>query len=267
MKSQAPEHASPSQIQRLVEIMARLRDKKHGCPWDIEQTFETILPYTLEEAYEVADAIQRQDMAALKEELGDLLLQVVFHSQMASETGTFHFEEVAEAMSDKMLRRHAHVFAGTDIKTAQQQTEAWEEHKKRERTEKQKTSTLDDVPHAFPALLRAQKLQKRAAKTGFDWPTAAPIFDKIEEEILEVHEALSMDSPDKIEEEIGDLLFAVVNLARHLNIDAESALRHANHKFENRFTQMEQLAKKNGQIFDALSLDEQELLWNTVKHA
>lgn len=267
MKSQAPERASKSHIQRLLEIMARLRDKNDGCPWDIEQTFETILPYTLEEAYEVADAIQRQDMAALKEELGDLLLQVVFHSQMAAEMGIFNFEEVAEAVSDKMLRRHPHVFAGTSIKTAEEQTEAWEQHKKRERAEKRKNSALDDIPHAFPALLRAQKLQKRAAKTGFDWPSANPIFDKIEEEILEVREAVTLESKQKTEEEIGDLLFAVVNLARHLDMDAEGALRQANAKFERRFTHMELLAKQDGKPFEDLSLDEQEILWNRVKHA
>ena len=248
MKSQAPDRNQASNIQRLLEIMARLRDKEHGCPWDVEQNFETIAPYTLEEAYEVADAIQRGDMAGLKEELGDLLLQVVFHSQMAAEAGHFTFEEVTEAIADKMIRRHPHVFSDLSIETAEQQTEAWEEYKKQERHEKQSVNTLDDIPQAFPSLLRAHKLQKRAAKTGFDWPDSAPIFDKLREEIREVQDAIQ-ESPKRLEEEIGDLLFTVVNLARQFDVNAEEALRHANYKFESRFTGMELLAKKNGQNF------------------
>lgn len=267
MKPQAQQHITTQHTHRLLEIMARLRDKETGCPWDVEQTFETIIPYTLEEAYEVADAIQRQDMPALKEELGDLLLQVVFHSQIASEAGLFSFEDVAGGISDKMIRRHPHVFADQVIHTAQEQTEAWESYKKQERSEKQKSGTLDDIPHGFPALLRSQKIQKRAAKTGFDWPEAAPIFDKIEEEIAEVQEAISLNSPENIQEEIGDLLFAVVNLARHVGVNAEEALRAANHKFEDRFSKMEALAAKQGKVFTSLTLDEQEVLWQQVKHA
>lgn len=266
MKPQAlPTETNENPLSRLLFIMARLRDKEHGCPWDVEQNFATIAPYTIEEAYEVADAIARGDLPALKEELGDLLLQVVFHSQMAKEEGAFTFGDVANAISEKMIRRHPHVFGDAKIETAAAQTEAWEQHKQKERSEKAKPSAMDDVPHAFPALLRAHKLQKRVAKLGFDWPEAAAVYDKIEEEIAEVKEAVAGNDPAHIEEELGDLLFAVVNLARHFNINSEDALRAANRKFESRFRQMERLANEQNTSLGAMTLGEMEMLWKKVK--
>ncbi|MEL6662449.1 MAG: nucleoside triphosphate pyrophosphohydrolase [Pseudomonadota bacterium] len=251
---------------RLLQIMAALRTPETGCPWDIEQDFETIAPYTIEEAYEVADAIQRRDLTGLKEELGDLLFQVAFHSQMAREAGEFDAAEVAAAISDKMVRRHPHVFEQADGRDADAQTLAWEDMKASERAKRAaNVSVLDDVALALPALMRAEKLQKRAARVGFDWTTPEPIFDKLEEEISEVKAAVASGDPDEIEDEVGDLLFVVANLARRLKVDPEVALRRANAKFERRFRAMEDLATNRGQRFAELDLEEQEALWQAVK--
>ncbi|MEO0983758.1 MAG: nucleoside triphosphate pyrophosphohydrolase [Pseudomonadota bacterium] len=249
----------------LVNIMRALRTPGSGCPWDLEQDFSTIAPYTIEEAYEVADAISRNDLAELRDELGDLLFQVVFHSQMAAEGGDFDAADVARAISDKMIRRHPHVFGAPDGRSAEGQTEAWEDMKAAERSAKRQTSALDGVALALPALLRAEKLQKRAARAGFDWTEAPQIFDKLDEEIGEVREAVDSGDADRIEDEIGDLLFVAANLSRRLKTEPEAALRRANAKFERRFRAMEALAAERGQDFAALSLDDQEALWRAVK--
>jgi ATP diphosphatase len=241
-------------IERLVAIMARLRDPVSGCEWDTVQTFATIAPYTIEEAYEVADAIERADMADLKDELGDLLLQVVFHARMAEEAGDFALNDVITAICDKMERRHPHIFGDA----AEGGHFLWEQIKAAERGGKGAQSSLDGVAIGLPALLRAEKLQKRAARTGFDWPDASGPRAKIDEELAEV-EAAASDA--EREEEVGDLLFAVVNWARKLNIDPEAALRAANAKFERRFKAMEAADEK----FSELSLDEQEALWQGAK--
>lgn len=252
---------------QLLDIMAQLRDKEHGCPWDLEQTYATILPYTLEEAYEVAEAIEKQDMEMLKAELGDLLFQVVFYCQMASEEGRFDFEEVAKLMVEKMIRRHPHVFAEADIKSAEAQTANWEAIKQEERKGKAQHSLMDDVPLAFPALLRAHKLQKRAATVGFDWPDAVPILAKIDEELAEVREAMASGDRNHIHEEIGDLLFVAVNLARKSGMRAEDALRGANAKFERRFRFIEQACEKEGIKPENKPLEELEELWVAAKRA
>jgi nucleoside triphosphate diphosphatase len=241
-----------SEIAPLLTLMARLRDPVNGCPWDVAQSFATIAPYTIEEAYEVADAIARGDMTALKDELGDLLFQSVFHARMAEEAGLFDFGDVVDAICAKMERRHPHVFGDAA-------TPDWEALKAEERATAPDASALGGVALGLPALLRAEKLQKRAARTGFDWPDPQGARDKIDEELLEVAEAKDADHR---EEEIGDLLFAVVNWARKLGIDPEAALRRANAKFESRFRGMEDLAKD---AFAGLSLDQKEALWEQVK--
>jgi ATP diphosphatase len=246
---------STANIGRLVSIMARLRDPERGCEWDTVQTFATIAPYTIEEAYEVADACERGDMAELKDELGDLLLQVVFHSRMAEEAGHFALQDVIDAISDKMERRHPHIFLGA----TEGGHHLWEQIKAEERGAKGHESALDGVALGLPALLRAEKLQKRAARAGFDWPDPAGARAKIDEELAEVETA---GSDLEREEEIGDLLFAVVNWARKLGIDAEAALRGANTKFERRFKAMEVEA---GDSFEALDLDAKEALWQRAK--
>lgn len=240
-------------IERLVAIMARLRDPERGCEWDRAQTFASIAPYTIEEAYEVADAVERRDWAELKDELGDLLLQVVFQSRIAEEAGLFTLVDVVAAISDKMERRHPHIFGGVA-------NPGWETIKARERAAKPDASAIAGVAVGLPALLRAEKLQRRAARTGFDWPNPAGPRAKIDEELAEVDTA----TPNTREEEIGDLLFSVVNWARHLGIDAETALRAANAKFERRFRAMEADA---GDAFAHLSLDEKEALWTKVKRS
>jgi ATP diphosphatase len=248
----SPNAAVP--LDRLVAIMARLRDKDHGCPWDIEQDFSTIAPYTIEEAYEVADAIARDDMAALKDELGDLLLQVVFHSRMAEEAGHFSVADVIASISDKMVRRHPHIFADQSVESWD-----WEAIKAEERSDGGAESAMDGVAVALPALMRAQKLQKRAARTGFDWPDVMGAVEKIGEEIEEL---LDAETEADRAEEAGDLLFAAVNMVRHMGVTAEDALRAANAKFERRFRMMEALA---GQGFADLSLDDKEALWQRAK--
>ncbi|WP_084399824.1 nucleoside triphosphate pyrophosphohydrolase [Henriciella aquimarina] len=261
--------SSPSEFERLKEIMAKLRDPDGGCPWDLEQDFASIAPYTIEEAYEVADAIERQDFGELRDELGDLLLQVVFHSQMASEAGHFSVEDVAHAINDKMVRRHPHVFGTPDGRSASGQTDAWEAIKAQERANKtgngESVSALDGVARALPALMRAEKLQKRAARTGFDWTNPADILEKLDEETGEVREAIDEGDIDAIEDEIGDLLFVVANLARRFKLDPEIALRKANAKFERRFRAMELLAASTGRVFSDLSLEDQNTLWGDVK--
>jgi MazG family protein len=253
-------------IAEMLEIMRRLRDPRRGCPWDREQNFRTIAPYTIEEAYEVAGAIEDEDWPALKDELGDLLLQVVFHAQMADEQGLFDFGDVARAIADKMLRRHPHVFAdASGIETASAQTAAWEDHKSRERAAKQQ-GLLDDVPIALPALLRALKLQQRAARVGFDWDSAPKVVEKIAEEAGEIAQARdSGASPEKLEDEIGDLLFAVANLARHLGVDPETALRSTNAKFIRRFSEIESALAAQGRSMSEASLAEMEALWQAAK--
>ena len=249
--------------------MARLRDPESGCPWDVEQTYETIAPYTIEEAYEVADAIQRGDLTDLKEELGDLLLQVVFHSRIAEEAGEFAFPDVVEAIVDKMVRRHPHVFGDDTMRDSAAQTRAWEAQKAEERAAKGKDdSLLDDVPAALPALLRAVKLQKRAARVGFDWPETRQVMDKIHEEMAELSEAvIELEDPAKIEEELGDLLFVYSNLARKLKVDPEHALRQANAKFERRFHYIERALADQDRTPDDATLDEMDALWNEAKKA
>ncbi len=259
-----------SEFERLKAIMAKLRDPDGGCPWDLEQSFETIAPYTIEEAYEVADAIERGDHQDLKEELGDLLLQVVFHSQIASEAGLFTVEDVAQAINNKMVRRHPHVFEAPDGRDSDGQTEAWEAIKARERAEKGDRadadhSALNGVAKALPALMRAEKLQKRAARTGFDWTEPTDILSKLDEEVGEVRQAIAGGEIDEIEDEIGDLLFVAANLARRFKLDPEIALRRANAKFERRFRAMEKLAATRGQTFTDLDLDQQDRLWKDVK--
>lgn len=248
-------------LERLLAIMARLRDPQHGCEWDCAQTFATIAPYTIEEAYEVADAIERKDLAALKDELGDLLLQVVFHSRIAEEAGHFAFADVAAAISAKMEARHPHIF-GNAADEGQSREARWEQLKADERSAKGAQSALDGVALALPALLRAEKLQKRAARVGFDWPDAQGPTDKVVEELAEL---ASAGTELERAEEAGDLLFATVNLVRAHGLSAEEALRAANLKFERRFTAMETLAAQRDQDFAALTLDEQEALWLDVK--
>ncbi len=264
----AEDPAAPA-MERLLSVMARLRNRDGGCPWDLEQNFGTIVPYTIEEAYEVADAIQREDLNDLREELGDLLFQVVFHSQMAEEEGAFRFEDVAAGMADKMVRRHPHVFGDADERDAASQTRAWEAQKAAERAEKLKDdpSVLANVPLALPALTRAEKLMKRAARVGFDWPTIEGVFAKIDEELAEAREAVDEGDPAHIAEEIGDLLSTVVNLARKLEVDPEAALRASNAKFERRFRSIEQRLSERGSSVEEADLDAMEALWLEAKLA
>lgn len=266
----ASQSVSTDTIERLLEIMARLRDPRGGCPWDVEQTFASIAPHTIEEAYEVADAISRGDLAGLKEELGDLLLQVVFHAQMAKEQGAFEFGDVVAAISDKLIRRHPHVFApdvAVRIDSSAAQTAAWEEHKAAERANAS-GGALHGIALALPALTRSVKLQARAARVGFDWPDAASALPKITEEADELaREVATGASRDRLKDEIGDLLFACVNVARKLKIDPEAALRGAGAKFERRFANIEALLAADGRTPDGVDLAELERLWVEVKAA
>ena len=277
---------SLEQVQRLLRIMVELRDKKSGCPWDVKQTMESLTRYTIEEAYEVADAIAQGDMADIKDELGDLLFQVVFYAQIAAEKDEFTFDDVAQSISEKLVRRHPHVFAKHSSSNNSPLNEnelnaQWEAIKAEEKRIKQQasettsnTSILDSVPKGMPALMYAQKLQKACAKVGFDWPDAAPVIDKVREEVEEIQQELDAKAQNKylnnqqaIEEEIGDALFAMVNLARHCKVDADSALRNASHKFAARFKGVEALAKQQQTQLNDLSLDEMEALWQQVKSA
>jgi ATP diphosphatase len=258
-------------LSRLLAVMAWLRDRQHGCPWDIDQTFRTIAPYTIEEAYEVADAIDRNDMTALKEELGDLLLQVVYHAQMASEARAFGFDDVAGTIADKMVDRHPHVFGDLKIADADAQTISWEARKAAERAKKngaaEPAGALDGVARALPALLRAEKIQKRAARVGFDWKSIGPVIDKIEEELGELQHELAAGQQDqaRVADELGDVLFAVANLARHCKVDPEAALRSTNDKFERRFRYVEQRLAEQGRKPADATLEEMEALWQEAK--
>lgn len=263
-----PIYEHPNGLSRLIEVMRRLRDPNTGCPWDIEQDFSTIAPYTIEEAYEVADAIDREDWPALEGELGDLLLQVVYHGQMGAEAGHFDVHSIACTVSDKMIERHPHVF-GSEArdKTAEEQTRDWETSKARERASKGVSGVLDDVALGMPALLRAVKLQKRAARVGFDWPDADHVLNKIEEESRELVEARETTDAAHIHEEFGDLLFVMANLARHLGVDPEHALRDANAKFTRRFKSIEHALAEKGLEPKDSTLEEMDALWDAAKLA
>ncbi len=275
-----------SDVQKLLDIMAKLRDPNGGCPWDVKQNFSSVAPYTIEEAYEVADAIDRNDMSDLKDELGDLLLQVVFHSRMAEEAGHFKFADVVDSICDKMIRRHLHVFdvqgcanatggtmpgaaAGATLKDAEEQTRLWERQKKREREEKngvKDDSVLSGISRGLPEWQRAVKLQKRAATVGFDWPDANPVFDKLHEEIEELREEFAKGiGHAELEDELGDVLFVAANLTRHGKVDFGAALRRANQKFERRFRRMEVLIHQQGKALVDLNLEQQNTLWNAAK--
>lgn len=247
--------------------MAALRDPDSGCPWDIEQDFDSIKPHTIEEAYEVADAIERKDMDDLRDELGDLLFQVVYYAQMASERGLFDFDAVVDQLNDKLVRRHPHVFGDEVIENSEQLTERWEQHKQAERDERAaNSSALDGVAASLPALLWSAKLQKRARRTGFDWPDVAPVFDKLDEELGELRAELNADAPAaRVEDEFGDVLFVLVNLGLHVGVNAEHSLRHANQKFISRFTAMERMMREDGTGFDALTLEQMEVYWQRAK--
>ena len=265
------------QLDDLLHLMARLRDPQYGCPWDLKQSYASIVPHTIEEAYEVADAIERGDFEHLPGELGDLLFQVVYYSQLAREEGRFEFAQVVDGITRKLLRRHPHVLVDGDLYGAPDAAklneaavkQRWEEIKAEERAEKaaapEQLSLLDDVPHALPSLSRAVKLQKRAAQVGFDWPEALPVVDKVREELDEVLEAMSENDPEAIAEELGDLLFVVGNLARHLKVDPEAALRAANAKFERRFRFIEQALREAGRAMENCALEELDALWGEAK--
>ena len=260
-----------SKIDELLAVMRQLRDPETGCPWDREQNYASIAPYTIEEAYEVSDAIERNDIGALKSELGDLLFQVVFHARMAEEDGDFDFEDVVEAIPEKMTRRHPHVFAGMSFEDAEAQTANWEAHKAEERRQKAESegrmvSILEDVPVNLPALLRAEKLTKRAARVGFDWPETNQVVAKIDEELEEVKAEIAAEAPlERLQDEIGDLLFTVANLARHFKIDPETALKDTNRKFVERFQYVEQSLHAAGERPEDSGLERMEALWQEAK--
>jgi len=261
---------SPRPIDDLLAVMARLRDPERGCAWDVEQTFETIAPYTVEEAYEVADAIERGNLDDLRDELGDLLLQVVFHARMAEEAGRFDFDDVARAIVTKLIRRHPHIFADEVQRTSAEQTEAWETIKAAERAAKatgRPAGVLDDVPAGLPALTRAVKLTRRAGRVGFDWPSAAEVLDKLREETAELEAEIAGGDMAAAREELGDLLFVCANLARKLDVDPEDALRSANAKFIRRFGAIEAALGEQGRGPQDASLEEMEALWTAAKQA
>ena len=268
MSDDALIHDPEGGLPRLLAIMARLRDPEGGCPWDLEQDFASIAPYSIEEAYEVADAIERSDWAALEGELGDLLLQVVYHAQMGAEAGHFDFASVTRSVADKMVARHPHVFGDEGRgKSAAQQTRDWEAQKAAERAAKAAGGVLDDVALALPALMRAVKLQNRAARVGFDWPHADEVLEKIAEELRELVEAREAQTQEEVAEEFGDLLFAIANLARHLQVDPESALRAANAKFTRRFRAIEAALAAQGRRPEQSTLAEMDALWDAAKRA
>jgi nucleoside triphosphate diphosphatase len=262
-----PAASAEAEIRRLLDIMAALRDAATGCPWDKEQTFDTIAPYTIEEAYEVADAIAQRDFAALPDELGDLLFQVVYHARLAEEGGHFGFADIAKSISDKMIRRHPHVFGDAAARDAAAQTEAWETQKSAERAARRQLGALAGVPIGLPALTRAVKLTNRAAGVGFDWVNAEQVLEKLDEEVQELRAELSGADPVRLTDEVGDLLFVLANLARKLNLDPETCLRHANEKFSRRFNAMEQGFEAQAQSLAEVSLDEMEAGWQQVKAA
>lgn len=252
-------------IDKLRDVMQKLRDPDGGCPWDLEQTSKSIISYTIEEAYEVEDALLRGDMKEFKEELGDLLLQVIFHSQMASEEGLFDFNDVAQAIVDKMIRRHPHVFEDKNINSPDHVRLLWEDQKDLEKKNKPRESILDEIPVNFPAITRAQKIQKKAARVGFEWSRPERVLDKFEEEIAEMREALAGGREDEIIDELGDLFFVLTNFGRKLGVNCEEALRHANDKFSRRFRGIEQSLKDQNKEFKDTTLDEMEELWAAEK--
>ena len=259
-------------IEKLIDIMRALRDPKSGCPWDLEQDFQSLIPYTLEEAYEVADAIERNNLNDIKSELGDLLFQIIFYSQLAEEQQAFCFDDIAKGISEKLIRRHPHVFADAKVKNAAAQTEEWEKIKQNERKEKAKKNSisqshLDDVSRTLPSLMRAEKLQKRAAREGFDWPMINGVIAKVYEELDEVQQELAAEvqEKEKLEDEMGDLFFSCINLSRHAGVDAEQCLRKANLKFERRFKELEKIAENKGLHVNEMNTDELEKLWIEVK--
>ena len=255
-----------SDIDALLQLMARLRDPQSGCPWDIEQSFDSIAPYTIEEAYEVADAIERQAYGELVDELGDLLFQVVFHAQIAREARLFDFDDVVRAIVDKMTRRHPHVFGDAVIGSAEDQTRAWEQLKAAERAEKAvHDSLLDAIPVGLPALTRAAKLQKRAARHGFDWPDITPVLGKVREELDELQAELAQGDRTRLQEELGDLLFSCVNLTRHLDLDPEHALRQSNEKFRRRFRMLEEHYRQQPGGLESASPEQMDDVWNHIK--
>ena len=254
-------------MQPLLDIMRQLRDPDTGCPWDLKQNFHTIVPFTIEETYELADAIAAEDFSQIRDELGDVLFQVVFYAQMASEESLFTFQDVVDGIADKLRRRHPHVFGATAGQgvSASEVKERWEQIKGEERQQKNQQGALDDVPKALPALSRSQKLQKRAARIGFDWSELGAVREKVDEELDELAEAVSEGDSAAIESEVGDIFLAMVNLARHLGVDAEAALRHANRRFEDRFRLMETAAKRDGSHLSEESLDRLEERWQAAK--
>lgn len=259
-------------IQQLIDIMQALREPETGCPWDLEQNFQSLIPYTLEEAYEVADAIERDNLADVKAELGDLLFQIVFYSQLGKEQAAFDFDDVAKSISEKLIRRHPHVFANDKVSSAEEQTKAWDTIKKQEReakadSDEMSLSILDDVSRTLPSLMRAEKLQKRAAAEGFDWTDVADVIDKVKEELIEVQQELEADiqEKEKLENEIGDLFFSCINLSRHVGVDAEQCIRKANLKFEQRFRALEKIAISKGLQIHQMQADKLAKLWNEVK--
>ena len=258
-----------AELRRLLDIMTALRDPATGCPWDRAQSFDTIAPYTIEEAYEVADAIARQDLTGLSGELGDLLFQVVYHARMAEEAGRFAFADVARAVSDKMIRRHPHVFAAAAAAAgdAATQKSTWEALKSDERAARAETGTLAGVPVGLPALTRAAKLTSRAARVGFDWPDAAAVLDKLDEEIAELKDELPGADPERLKDEVGDLFFVLANLARKLHLDPETCVRHANDKFARRFNAMEAHLAREGRDLNGETLDAMEAAWQAIKRA
>ena len=267
MSPHLPQNSQPRPIERLIAIMARLRDSDGGCAWDLEQSFATIAPYTVEEAYEVADAIERGDMGDLRDELGDLLFQVVFHARLAEEAGSFAFDDVVESINDKMIRRHPHIFGDVGERTSREQTVAWEVIKAQERAAKAKTGVLDDVPAGLPALTRAVKLTKRAARVGFDWPSTDEVLAKLHEELDELKVEIDAGDHDKARAELGDLLFVIANLARKLDVEPEDALRATNAKFIRRFHFIEAALARDGRTPDQSDLAEMDSLWDAAKAA
>jgi len=268
MSSTPPTQAAASaetELRRLLDIMVALRNPDRGCPWDRQQSFDTIAPYTVEEAYEVADAIARHDLASLPDELGDLLFQVVYHARMAEEAGLFGFADVARTIADKMVRRHPHVFGDAALRDPSMQTAAWEAQKSTEREARAENGTLAGVPDGLPALTRAAKLTARAARVGFDWPDARAVLDKLDEEIGELCAELPAANPMRLADEVGDLLFVLANLARKLDLDPEACLRQANLKFSARFNKMEQSAERQGKSLSEMPLEEMEENWQKAK--
>jgi ATP diphosphatase len=265
------EQMKKNALETLLAIMSRLRDPEYGCPWDMRQDFQSIVPYTIEETYELVDAIDERDFEQIREELGDVLFQVVFYAQLASEQNLFDFQDVLAGISAKLIRRHPHVFGDEEatfrsqILSETEVKENWEDFKQAERETKKRSGVLDDVPRALPSLSRAQKLQKRAARIGFDWPDADGVWAKVEEELTELREAVSSDSQADIEAELGDVLISVVNLARHLGVDAETAVRGANSRFESRFRLMEQAALEVGAELQDETLEQLEIRWQSAK--